>query len=198
MKRKENRCRIACGPFWLVPWLFVTLLLSLKLEFIFYKSEGYVFVFQVIISILLGCHLRSMKWAHQTAFYANEVLWVGWLRLFTARHLLNWQTGNKEIPLHKRAVSAAVEWFGQYRTERWPGLLATCRFVSNTQQQGDNMKGGGRTIAWMTRARGRADTCLYLRSRLSRGHYCFTHLLKTEQTLRCNRTQMCRCTCTER
>lgn len=40
--------------FQLVPWLSVTLLLSLKLEFIFYKLEWNVFVFQVIISILLG------------------------------------------------------------------------------------------------------------------------------------------------
>lgn len=49
------------GLFCLVPWLSVTLLLSLKLEFIFYKPEWNVFVFQVIFRILLGGRLHLMK-----------------------------------------------------------------------------------------------------------------------------------------
>lgn len=65
--------------FLLVAWMSVILLLSLKLEFIFYKPEWNVFVFQVIISILLGCRLRLMKWAHQTVLCANEAVQAGWL-----------------------------------------------------------------------------------------------------------------------
>lgn len=80
-----------CGwrsSFRLVPWLPVTRLLSLKLEFIFYKLKWNVFVFQAIISILLSSHLRLMKRAHQTLFHANEAAQAGWLLPFTVRHLL--------------------------------------------------------------------------------------------------------------
>lgn len=65
--------------FRLVPWLPVTRLLSLKLEFIFYKLKWNVFVFQVIISILLSSHLWLMKRSHQTMFHANEGARAAWL-----------------------------------------------------------------------------------------------------------------------
>lgn len=59
--KKIERGSVVDGLFCLVPWLSVTLLLSLKLEFIFYKLEWNVFVFQVIFSILLGGRLHLMK-----------------------------------------------------------------------------------------------------------------------------------------
>lgn len=131
--------------FWLVPWLSVTLLLSLKLEFIFYKLEWNVFVFQVIISILLGCRLRLMKWAHQTVRCTNEAVRAGWLVPFAVRHLLKWQAGNKG-PLATRESSVLL-WSGQdNRAERWPGLLATCQLVSTTHRGNRaqrSMRGGG-------------------------------------------------------
>lgn len=78
--RKKGRGVVWLAVFFrLLPWLSVTRLLSLKLEFIFYKPEWNVFVFQVIISILLGCRLRLMKWAHQTVLCTNEAVWAGWL-----------------------------------------------------------------------------------------------------------------------
>lgn len=139
--------------FWLVPWLSVTLLLSLKLEFIFYKLEWNVFVFQVIISILLGCRLRLMKWAHQTVRCTNEAVRAGWLVPFAVRHLLKWQAGNKG-PLATRESSVLL-WSGQdNRAERWPGLLATCQLVSTTHRGNRAQRSmGGRR--WGGQERGR-------------------------------------------
>lgn len=131
--------------FWLVPWLSVTLLLSLKLEFIFYKLEWNVFVFQVIISILLGCRLRLMKWAHQTVRCTNEAVRAGWLVPFAVRHLLKWQAGNKG-PLATRESSVLL-WSGQdNRAERWPGLLpraSSCRQHTEATEHRGAWGGGG-------------------------------------------------------
>lgn len=136
---------------WLEPWLSVTLLLSLKLEFIFYKLEWNVFVFQVIISILLGCRLWLMKWAHQTARCTNEATRAGWLLPFAVRHLLKWQAGNKG-PLATRESSVLL-WSGQdNRAERWPGLLATCQLVSTTHEQQSTEEHEGEEVD-RTRAR---------------------------------------------
>lgn len=101
--------------FWLVPWRSVTLLLSLKLEFIFYKLEWNVFVFQVIISILLGCCLGWWnKHIKRCAALTKRCGLAGWLApAFCCKapaEVTGWQ---QRAPRHKRVVSAAVEWAGQ-------------------------------------------------------------------------------------
>lgn len=124
-------------------WLSVTLLLSLKLEFIFYKLEWNVFVFQVIISILLGDRLHLMKWAHQSVCCANEAALAGWLAGWRAGSLaLTFcckapaeVTGSQQrAPLHKRVVSAVVERSQDNGAKRWPGPLVTCQLVSKTHK----------------------------------------------------------------
>lgn len=82
----------------LVPWLPVTRLLSLKLEFIFYKLKWNVFVFQAIISILLSSHLWLMKRAHQTAFHANEAAQAAWLLPLPRGTCLSDRTATKGPP----------------------------------------------------------------------------------------------------
>lgn len=100
--------------FWLVPWLSVTLLLSLKLEFIFYKPEWNVFVFQVIISILLAAVSGWWdKHIKHCAALTKRCGLAGWLLPFYCKapaEVTGWQ---QRAPRHKRAVSGPMEWAGQ-------------------------------------------------------------------------------------
>ena len=82
-RKKEKRVEWLAVCFWLVPWLSVTLLLSLKLEFIFYKPEWNVFDFQVIISILLAAVSGWWdKHIKRRAALTKRCLLAGWLLPF--------------------------------------------------------------------------------------------------------------------
>lgn len=124
-----QRAGVADGGFFcLEPWLSVTLLLSLKLEFIFYKLEWNVFVFQVIISILLGGRLHLMKWAHQSVRRANEAVCAGclaaWLAAWLAGSYLLLQSTCWSDRLATKGPSAQEscqcyrrQWAGQWSRE---------------------------------------------------------------------------------
>lgn len=133
-QKKRQKSSVADGLFCLVPWLPVTLLLSLKLEFIFYKLEWNVFVFQVIISILL---VAVSIWRNEhikgCAALTKRCELAGWLDpAFCCKAPAEVTGCQQRAPLHKRAVSAVVDSGQDNRTERWPGLLATCQLVSTT------------------------------------------------------------------